>query len=90
MVSFTLNGGRVIVEGGEVGYVYRKSGTTTDLDPAFRRNILNDSTWVSDRSSNDLVISTPDHPIFTTPNPDQQAQLLLQILLVAVMVQGMK
>lgn len=66
--NYTLAGGKTLVEGGEVGYIYRKSGTTTDLDPLFRQNVLNDSAWVSDRSNNNLVLSIPLHPIFTTPN----------------------
>ena len=68
ITNWTLAGGKTIVEGGEVGYIYRKSGTTTDLDPLFRQNVLNDSSWVSDRSNNNLVLVTPTHPIFTTPN----------------------
>jgi hypothetical protein len=68
ITNWTLAGGKTIAEGGEVGYQYRKSGTTTDRDPLFRRNVLNDSTWVSDNSGQNLVLSTPTHPIFTTPN----------------------
>jgi hypothetical protein len=68
ITNWTLAGGKTIVEGGEVGYIYRKSGTTTDLDPLFRQNVLNDSAWLSDRSNDNLVISTLTHPIFTTPN----------------------
>ncbi|HQI42430.1 MAG TPA: hypothetical protein PK665_15150, partial [Ignavibacteriaceae bacterium] len=68
LVNYTLNGGKILVEGGEVGYIYRKSGTLTDLDPPFRRNVLNDSAWVSDRSGASLQIATATHPLFTTPN----------------------
>ena len=68
ITNWTLAGGKTIVEGGEVGYQYRKSGTTTDRDPLFRQNVLNDSSWVSDRTTNNLVIVEPTHPIFTTPN----------------------
>ena len=68
ITNWTIAGGKTIVEGGEVGYIYRKSGTTTDLDPLFRQNVLNDSSWVSDRSNNNLVLVSPSHPIFTTPN----------------------
>lgn len=67
IVNFTLSGGQTLVEGGEVGYVYRKSGTTTDKDPNFRRNILHDSVWVSDVSSGYLRKRYPTHPIFTSP-----------------------
>ena len=66
LVNFTLNGGKVLVEGGEVGYIYRKQ--TTELDVSFRRNLLLDSNWVSDRSGASLQIAVTNHPVFTTPN----------------------
>lgn len=65
IINWTLAGGKTLVEGGEVGYIYRSSGT---VDAEFRRNVLNDSSWQSDRSNDNLVLSTPTHPIFTTPN----------------------
>ena len=68
ITNWTLAGGKTLVDGGEVGYIYRKSGTTTDLDPLFRRNVLNDSTWVSDRSGASIQIVTTTHPIFNLPN----------------------
>ncbi len=68
LVSRVRGGGKVWVEGGEVGYHYRKSGTTTDLDPPFRRIVLRDSNWISDVSTSNLVITQPSHAIFSTPN----------------------
>ena len=68
LVNYTLGGGKVLVEGGEVGYIYRKSGTTTDLHPAFRRNLLLDSAFVSDRIGSNLQIATASHSIFNIPN----------------------
>ncbi len=68
LVNYTLSGGKTLVEGGEVGYIYRKSGTTTDLDPPFRRNLLLDSTWISDRIGANLQIATASHSIFNIPN----------------------
>ena len=68
LVRRSLAGGKVWVEGGEVGYAYRKSGTSTDADPMFRRLVLHDSTWLSDVSSSNMVVTVPTHPIFTTPN----------------------
>ena len=65
ITNFTLAGGKTIVEGGEVGWKYR---VTAEVDAAFRRNVLNDSTWTSDRQNDNLVVSTPSHPMFTTPN----------------------
>ncbi|RCK73937.1 MAG: carbonic anhydrase [Ignavibacteriae bacterium] len=61
------SGGKVWVEGGEVGYVYRWQ--TTELDKNFRQQVLHDSSWLSDVTSSSLVITQPTHPIFTTPNP---------------------
>ena len=66
ITNWTLAGGKTIVEGGEVGYQYRSSGT---LDQTFRRVVLNDSVWVNDRTGSNLVVATPTHPIFTTPYP---------------------
>lgn len=68
LVSRSQSGGKIWVEGGEVGYAYRKSGTTTDLDPPFRRGVLRDSNWISDVSSANMVVTAPTHPVFTTPN----------------------
>lgn len=68
LVNFSRTGGKIWVEGGEVGYLFRKSGTTTDLDPPFRRMVLHDSAWISDVSSSNMVITSPSHPMFTTPN----------------------
>ena len=65
ITNWTLAGGKTIVEGGEVGYQYR---ATSERDLQFRRNILNDSSWVGDNSGQNLILSTPIHPIFTTPN----------------------
>ena len=65
VTNFTLAGGKTIVEGGEVGWKYRN---TAEVDVQFRRNVLNDSSWSSDRQNDNLVVSTPSHPIFTTPH----------------------
>jgi len=68
IVNYNLSGGKVFVEGGEVGYHYRKSGTTTDKDPVFRRTILRDSAWVSDISSGTIRKRIPHHLIYNFPN----------------------
>ena len=67
LVNYTLAGGKVLVEGGEVGYIYRKA-TGTDLDPSFRRNLLLDSAFVSDRAGSNLQLVPTTHPVFNTPN----------------------
>ena len=68
LINYTLAGGKTLVEGGEVGYAYRKSGTSDVLDAAFRRNLLLDSLWTSDRSGESLQIASATHSIFLTPN----------------------
>ena len=68
LVNYTLAGGKTLVEGGEVGYIYRKSGTTTDLHPEIRRNLLLDSTFVSDMTGANMQLVTTTHPIFNIPN----------------------
>lgn len=69
IVNYTLSGGKVVVEGGEVGYIYRYSSATSDKDPNFRRNVLHDSSWISDVSTSTLRKIDPLHPIFNFPNP---------------------
>ena len=66
LVNYVINGGKTLVEGGEVGYIYQAGAS--EVDALFRRTILNDSDWVSDVTSSNLVVSTPGHPIFNTPN----------------------
>lgn len=68
VVRFTRAGGKTLVEGGEVGYAFRKSGTTIDADPPFRMEVLNDSAWVSDRIGGNLAVTNPGHPLFSDPN----------------------
>lgn len=66
LVNFSLSGGKVLVEGGEVGYLYRKQ--TSELDVNFRRVLLLDSLWVSDRTNANLQVAISNHPIFNNPN----------------------
>jgi len=66
LIQRANSGGKIWIEGGEVGYIFRKS--TSDLDPTFRRAVLHDSVWISDVSSSSLVITNPTHPIFNIPN----------------------
>jgi len=68
IVRYTLRGGKTLVEGGEVGYIYRRSTATSDKDPNFRRNVLHDSSWVSDYTNGDLMPILPGHTIFNQPN----------------------
>lgn len=65
---YTLRGGKTFVEGGEVGWIYRYSSSTSDKDPFFRRNVLHDSSWVSDVSTGILRKRLPNHQLFNEPN----------------------
>ena len=66
IVRYTLNGGRIAVEGGEVGYYYRKDEDGTDRDPAFRRHVLHVSAFAGDAAEASLLCSRGT--LFRTPN----------------------
>ncbi len=67
IVNWTLTGGKTIGEGGELGYIYRQQ--TSEIDANFRRNVLNDSTWLGDLSAGgDIVFKIPYNPIYNSPN----------------------
>ncbi|QQS37360.1 MAG: T9SS type A sorting domain-containing protein [Ignavibacteriales bacterium] len=66
VINYTLAGGKTIVEGGEVGYIYRQQ--TTEVDVNFRRTLLLDSSWISDVSGGSLLVRVPAHPMFNNPN----------------------
>jgi hypothetical protein len=69
IVNYNLAGGKVFVEGGEVGWFYRWSSATSDKDPLFRRTILRDSVWHSDLGTAVPIRKRmPDHQIFGFPN----------------------
>lgn len=66
LINYTLAGGKTLVEGGEVGYIFRQQ--TTEVDVNFRRILLLDSSWISDVSNGSLTVRTPTHPMFNDPN----------------------
>ena len=61
MLSFVAAGGKLLVEGGEVGFNNR-------FDVEFRSNILHMLSWKSDNVG-DLTVRDPDHPVMSLPNP---------------------
>ncbi len=65
-------GKKTWVEGGEVGYFFRSTGTNDQL---FRQQVLFTDTWVSDASTALLNKKIASHPINSTPNsiPDNVA-----------------
>lgn len=67
IVDYVVAGGRILVEGGQVGYLYRKQGPF-ESESNFRRLALHDSSWVNNALASNLVFTQPANPIFTTPN----------------------
>ena len=59
-------GKKTWVEGGEVGYYYRSTGTNDQL---FRQEVLFVDRWLSDVSTGLLNKKLADHPINSIPNP---------------------
>jgi hypothetical protein len=68
LVRYVQNGGKVIVEGGEVGYAYRLE-QGTEADAAFRTSLLHVSSFINDATGADLVSRSADIPLFQTPHP---------------------
>ncbi len=58
-------GKKTLVEGGEVGYAYRSTGTNDQL---FRQQVLFTDRWVSDVSGGFLNKKIASHPINSNPN----------------------
>jgi len=66
LVDRAMSGGKIWVEGGEIGYDYRWQ--TTELDKNFRQVVLHDSAWTTDNSAGDVTFLDPSHPLFNEPN----------------------
>jgi hypothetical protein len=60
MINFVANGGRLLIEGGEVGYDHYGSGT-------FASQVLHINGWGGDSSGNVTVVA-PGHYVMSTPN----------------------
>jgi hypothetical protein len=62
LIAYSQNGGKFIVEGGEVGWNWRN-------DPNVMNHLLHSSSWNTDNAGAlQLVGSQANHPIVTTPN----------------------
>jgi predicted small secreted protein len=59
-------GGKVWIEGGNVGYYFRHDDTR-DFDPPFRQQVLHTDTWIADAELSNIVLLQPSHKFFTTP-----------------------
>jgi Zn-dependent metalloprotease len=67
LANWVAQGGKIWVEGGNVGYLYRHNGSQ-DFDPIFRREILHTDAWLSDAIYSTIDLLEPSHRFFTTPN----------------------
>jgi hypothetical protein len=67
LVRYVLGGGKILVEGGDVGYFYRMQGLT-EVDHAFRRVVLHESEYINDAIEAEFLYGSPDEPLFTTPH----------------------
>ena len=62
LTQFVSNGGKILLEGGEIGYDYR-----SDKDVDFRDEVLHISGWSSDNGEN-VHEYLPDHMLCSEPN----------------------
>jgi zinc metalloprotease ZmpB len=69
LVGYVQKGGRMLVEGGEVGYYYRKREGVPEADEQFRRIVLHDSLFISDDTSACLTFDLTGHRLFRYPAP---------------------
>ena len=60
LINYADAGGKIILEGGEVGYDHYGSG-------AFAERVMHTTDWNHDSSGN-FVIAEPTHPVMSTPN----------------------
>jgi subtilisin-like proprotein convertase family protein len=58
--SYVADGGRLLIEGGELGYDHR-------YNKSFRENVLHMSSW-SRHDAGDLAVRDDDHPLATVPH----------------------
>jgi len=65
--QYVINGGRILVEGGDVGYFYRKD-ELRDEDPLFRRIVLHDSLYLSDAPDASYLYCSPAQALFMSPH----------------------
>lgn len=67
LANWVSQGGKIWVEGGNVGYLYRHNGSQ-DFDPVFRQQVLHTDAWLSDAIYSTIDLLEPSHRFFTTPN----------------------
>jgi hypothetical protein len=64
---YVREGGRILVEGGDVGYFYRGDGPS-EVDSLFRRIVLHLSAYLSDAGDALSLRWVPSEPLFTMPH----------------------
>jgi hypothetical protein len=68
IVRFVEEGGRVLIEGGEVGHIYRRPAWGRERDSAFRKTLLHVSTFLGDGAGTSLLPSAADGSVFSQPH----------------------
>lgn len=61
--DYVRDGGKLLIEGGEIGY----DADVSPGYPTFKANVLHMIDWITDSSGN-LTVSDPTHPVTTFPN----------------------
>jgi hypothetical protein len=56
IVGYVLKGGKVLVEGGQVGYYYRRNADQGEKDKTFRKQVLGSDLFISDVPTASLII----------------------------------
>jgi hypothetical protein len=68
IVRFAAQGGRVLIEGGEVGHSYRRPAWGRERDSAFRKTLLHVSSFLGDGSGTSLLPPSADGSVFSQPH----------------------
>jgi hypothetical protein len=67
LLGYARNGGRVLVEGGEVGYRYRRQAAG-EVDREFRERILHVTDFIGDAQGANLLLGQPSTVLSNAPN----------------------
>jgi hypothetical protein len=67
LLQYARGGGRVLVEGGEVGYRYRRQASG-EVDREFREEILHVTDFLGDAQGADLLLGEPSPLLSSAPN----------------------
>ena len=56
LVDYVQQGGKILAEGGQAGYVYRRNSAAGEKDCLFRTEVLGSDLYVSDAPSSSLIV----------------------------------